>query len=84
MTKLALIEELALEHGDTCYQGQEYHFTKSELEQLRQAIIRDFVSTREPVAIVNKNTPSWYLQELTGVFGLKHGTQLFNLSDWSE
>ena len=81
MTKLAPIEEFT-KFGMREHRGLTV-FNDVELELVRQAIIRDFVSTVEPVAIVNKKTPSWYLQELIGVFKLKHGTKLYAFSDWS-
>lgn len=31
------IEQLAIEHGSTCYTGQEYHFDKSQLEAFAKA-----------------------------------------------
>ena len=59
MTKLAPIDELARQcnagigyiAGTAVHpSNRTYTFTKKELAQLRQAIIRDFVSTLEPVA----------------------------------
>lgn len=60
MTKqLAPIEELAdkfsCEKFNHAFKGEfSYEFTEPQLEQLRQAIIKDFVSTLEPVAWATK------------------------------
>ena len=97
MTKLAPIDELARQ----CNAGigyiagtmvhpsnRTYTFTKSELEQLRQAIIKDFVSTLEPVHSQFFDVNNWYdyLNEKHKKNTIEAGylhRDLYDLSEWS-
>ncbi len=58
-----------------------FNFTEVQLEAFATAIIDNYKAGLVPVAIVNKNTPSWYLQELIGVFKLDNGTKLYALGE---
>ena len=97
MNKLAPIEELAKQCGFEIHpmhdgtnatgiyapnSGGLFNMT-NELEQLRQAIIRDFVSTLEPVAWCDAGGHLWWECQR------KHFPQttdkpLYDLSDWSK
>jgi len=96
MTKLAPIEEFAEQleiYSESHYDSindtdyTEYTLTKYQLEELRQAIIRDFVSTLEPVGEVIKDENQ--IKEI--VFNAHHwthilcfGDKLYTLSEWSK
>ena len=89
MTKqLAPIEELAKQAIPNVHMTtQHVCLTVSELEQLRQAIIRDFVSTVEPVGEVIKDENQ--IKEI--MFNAHHwthilslGDKLYTLSEWIE
>ena len=93
MTKqLAPIEELALATGlilkTTNLELCPSYLNK--LEQLRQAIIRDFVSTLEPVAWTytkRNGEPTVTLDFNFATIVIGDGfdvTRLFNLSEWSK
>ena len=74
--------------NDTDY--TEYTLTTFQLEQLRQAIIRDFVSTLEPVAWTytkRNGEPTVTLDFNFATIVIGDGfdvTRLFNLSEWSK
>ena len=52
---------------------------EQSLKEHESAAIEDYKASLVPVAVVNKNTPSWYLQELVNVFKLENGTPLYAL-----
>lgn len=81
MTKqLAPIELLAREYINAMGYAI---MDNSELEQLRQAIIRDFVNTLEPVGeIHDKDQLYAYLIDTDKEY--PHGTKLYVLSEWSK
>lgn len=88
MTKqLAPIELLAREYINAMGYAI---MDNSELEQLRQAIIRDFVSTLEPVAWTytkRNGEPTVTLDFNFATIVIGDGfdvTRLFNLSEWSK
>ena len=81
MTKqLAPIELLAREYINAMGYAI---MDNSELEELRQAIIKDFVSTLEPVGeIHNKDQLYAYLIDTDNEYS--HKTKLYVLSEWSK
>ena len=91
MTKqLTPIEELAKQAIPNVHMTtQHVCLTVSELEQLRQAAIRDFVNTREPVAWAytkRNGEPTVTLDFNFATIVIGDGfdvTRLFDLSEWS-
>jgi len=87
MTKLAPIEEFT-KFGMREHRGLTV-FNDVELELARQAIIRDFVSTLEPVAWTytkRNGEPTVTLDFNFATIVIGDGfdvTRLFNLSEWS-
>ena len=95
MTKLAPIEELAKQFAsfvsedttarNNCYDYYEFH--PARLEDLRQAIIKDFVSTLEPVHSQFFDVDKWYdyLNEKHKKNTIEAGylhRDLYDLSEW--
>ena len=90
MTKLAPIELLAREYINAMGYAI---MDNSELEQLRQAIIRDFVSTLEPVAWATKASITNAISGNDVIVGKKvkqgrtievlRDIAIYDLSEWS-